>query len=175
MPNQITIFQIDAHFDIRDTDADFKDKPFGKFSHACIMRRAYEMGFSLVQVGIRAYSKLEFEFAKNKKQINFFEWGIGKIPEVGEVISAIKTPRVYITIDVDGFDPTYMPATGTPVQGGLEWYYGIQLLKEIFRKKDVIGCDIVEVAPRLYDNLTEYGAAQLLYSMLGFKLVFSDK
>ena len=61
-----------------------------------------------------------------------------------------------------------MPATGTPVQGGLEWYYTLELLREVFKEKKVVGADIVEVAPRPGDVVTEYGAAQLCYTMIGF-------
>lgn len=174
-PNEVTVLQIDAHFDLRDTDADFHHPSHGKFSHACVMRRTYEDGFPIVGVGIRAYAQEELEFAKSKKSINFFEWGIDRILEVNKIIRSIKTSKVYITIDVDGFDPAHMPATGTPVQGGIEWYYGIKLLGEVFCQKDVVGFDIVEVAPRSNDNLTEYGAAQLLYSMLGFKVKKEQK
>lgn len=165
----VSVLQIDAHFDLRDTDADFHEPPHGKFSHACVMRRAHEMGFTIIQVGIRAYSKEEIDFAENSPRINVFEWG-REIPKIEQIVKAVPGQDVYITVDVDGFDPAFMPATGTPVQGGLEWYYGLRLLREIFKTKNVVGFDIVEVAPRSGDSLTEYGAAQLCYSILGFKL-----
>lgn len=161
--------QIDAHFDLRDTDADYNPKPYGKFAHSAVMRRASELGFNLVQVGIRAYSKEELEYAQQQANISFFEWGRGKKPTVTEVVDAIKTDKVYLTIDVDGIDPTHMPSTGTPVPGGLEWNYTVELIKELFNRKNVIAADVVEVAPREGDSLTEYAAAQLLYNIIAFK------
>ena len=76
-----------------------------------------------MQVGIRTHSIYEYEyFSDPKNNIKVFEWGSGhKVPEIKEILEAIKTKYVYITIDVDGFDPAHMPGTGTPVQGGLEW------------------------------------------------------
>lgn len=169
--DKVAVVQIDAHLDLRDTDADFNDKPFGKLSHACVMRRAREFGFWTVHIGIRAYSKEEIEYAENQlPMVQIFEWGKHRIPEVSEVIGGIRKDKIYLTVDVDGIDPSHMPATGTPVQGGLDWYYTFRLLEDLFWAREVVGFDIVEVAPRVGDALTEYGAAQLLYSMLGFKL-----
>lgn len=168
-PKEVTILQIDAHPDLRndDDDANPYDSTPNKFAHSCALRRAHEIGYSIVQVGIRAYSRDEYEYyQENKDSIIQFEWGLGEVPEIEEIISSIKTDKVYINIDVDGIDPSYMPATGTPVQGGLEWYYTINLIREIIDKKNVIGADIVEVAPRPDDVLTEYGAAQLAYNII---------
>ncbi len=81
-------------------------------------------------------------------------------------MSAIKTKKVYISIDIDGIDPAHMPATGTPVQGGLEWYYTLRLLEKVIEKKTLVGADIVEVSPVPDDVLTEYGAAQIVYNMI---------
>lgn len=166
----ITILQIDAHLDLRDSDADYNDEPHGKYAHSCVMRRAVELGYNTAHVGIRAYSKDEYDFAKSSKVI-IFEWGNGKTPTPQEIMDAIKTDKVYLTIDVDGIDPAFMPATGTPVQGGLEWYYTFQLLRELFQKKNVIAADIVEVAPRAADILTECGAAQLCYTIIANKFL----
>ena len=171
---QVTVFQIDAHLDLRPDDSDYNDSPHGPFAHCTPMRRAHELGFQLVQVGIRAYSKEEMGYA-NSHQISVFEWGVGDIPEAADVIAAITTDSVYVTIDVDGLDPSVMPATGTPVQGGLDWYYTIDLLREVFKRKKIIGADIVEVAPRPYDVVTEYGAAQLCYTMLALRERYNIK
>lgn len=165
-PADVTILHIDAHFDLRIDDADYNDKPHGKYAHCSVMRRIAELGFPITHVGIRAYAKEELDFAKNRKGTTVFEWGKGAVPTLAKILSAIKTKKVYISLDVDGIDPAFMPATGTPVQGGLDWYYALNLLSEIFKKKNVIGADIVEVAPRSTDTLTEYGAAQLVYHMI---------
>ena len=164
----ITVLQIDAHMDLRDDDSDYANPPHGKLAHSCVMRRASEMGFPIVQVGVRAYSKEEKQFAESKDGIKTFEWGTQPIPSIEEIIDSVKTEKVYITLDVDGIDPAHMPATGTPVQGGLEWYYTLKLLDTLFQKKKIVAADIVEVAPRPNDTLTEYGAAQILYSMIAY-------
>ncbi len=167
----ITILQIDAHPDLRQDDRNAnpdQSRP-STFAHACVMRRAFEFGFNLVQVGIRSYSKDEYDFFTNNP-ITVFEWGLGKVPTIEEIISSIKTDKVYIEIDVDGIDPAFLPATGTPVQGGLEWWYTINLLKEIVNRKSVIGLGILEVAPVPNDVRTEYGAAQLCYNIISSQL-----
>lgn len=166
--NPITILQIDAHLDLRDDDSDYSENP-SKYAHSCAMKRALDMGFRIVPIGIRAYTDFEMETAK-KNGIKFFEWPCNENKElINKIISAIKTQNVYITLDADGIDPSHMPATGTPVQGGLSWNFTFDLLKEVFEKKNVIGADIVEVAPRENDNLTEFGAAQLAYYMIALK------
>lgn len=175
-PKDITILQIDAHPDLRNDDSNAnpdQSRP-SEFAHACVMRRAYEYGFNLVQVGIRSYSKDEYEFFTNNP-IQVFEWGLGKVPTIDEIISSIKTEKVYIEIDVDGIDPAYLPATGTPVQGGLEWWYAVDLLLEVVRKKNVIGLGIMEVAPVEHDVRTEYGAAQLCYNIISSHLFKNKK
>lgn len=173
-PRDITILQIDAHQDLRDTSADYSAHP-SKYAHSCVMRRAHELGFSLVQVGIRTFSKYEYEYAeKNKKTIKVFPWVKKfKKPEIVDVIKSIKTKKIYLSIDVDGFDPAHMPGTGTPVQGGLKWGYGIKLIEQAISKKELVGADIVEVSPMRDSVLTEYGAAQLVYLMIAEK--FSKK
>lgn len=163
----VTIFQIDAHCDLRNDDSDYSDNEPTKFAHSAVMRRAHEMGYNLVQVGIRAYSKDEYEYwTKNKKTISVFEWGLGPVPTIAKIVSAIKTKKVYISIDVDGIDPAYMPGTGTPVQGGLEWYYTLRLLEAVIEKKTLVGADVVEVSPMDNNVLTEYGAAQIVQNMI---------
>lgn len=165
---EITVCQIDAHFDLRPDDSDYSDAPHGPYAHSTVMRRAHELGFRCVHVGVRAYAREEMDYAR-RNGLGVFEWGNGPVPKPAEIVQAIPTSRVYLTIDADGIDPAHMPATGTPVQGGLEWYYALRLLREIFTRKEVVGCDVVEVAPRADDVLTEYGAAQLCYTMLALK------
>ncbi|MGV8086106.1 MAG: agmatinase [Candidatus Woesearchaeota archaeon] len=169
---QITIVQFDAHFDLRNDDSDYNDKPHGCYAHSTIMRRTHELGFRLVQVGIRAYSKDELDYAiQNKDTITFFEWGnseeLFNQPSIKEIISSIKTKDVYISIDVDGFDPSVMPDTGTPVPGGISWDYGVKLLNKIFKEKNVIGVDVVEVAPKDKNSVAAYNAAQLIHNIIG--------
>ena len=172
-PKDVTILQIDAHPDLRDDDSNSNPNQSSpsKFAHACVMRRAHELGFNIVQVGIRSYSKEEYEFFTREKNITVFEWSEGKKHSIEEIIKAIKTKKIYISIDIDGFDPAHMPATGTPVPGGIEWYFGSDLILSLINKKDLIGADIVEVSPRPNDVLTEYAAAQLCYKIISSQLL----
>jgi len=164
----LTVVQIDAHLDLRDDDSDYNQENPNKYAHCCIMRRARDFGCSTVHIGIRMVYSGELEYAKKEKIIDkIFECPIKATPE--EIIKAINSENVYLTLDVDGIDPSQMPGTGTPVQGGLDWYFTINLLKKIFEKKNVVGADIVEVSPLPKNPLTERGAAQILYHMVGFK------
>lgn len=173
-PKDLTILQIDAHCDLRKDDSDYSEHP-SPFSHGTVMRHASEIGYPLVQVGIRTYSKEEYEFFSDaKNNITVFEWGNNKkVPSIEEILNSIKTKYIYISIDVDGFDPAHMPGTGTPVQGGLEWWYGMELIEKAIHKYELVSGDIVEVSPIPDSALTEYGAAQLTYSIISNK--FRDK
>ncbi len=173
-PKDTTIIQIDAHCDLRDNDGDYSDYP-SEYAHSCVLHRGNELGYKLIQVGIRTYSVDEYNyFSDPKNNIKVFEWGNGnKVPSIDEILNSITTKNVYLTIDVDGFDPAHMPGTGTPVQGGLEWWYGMELVTRIAKEKNLIGADIVEVSPMKDSVLTEYGAAQLVYSIITNK--FKDK
>lgn len=173
-PKEVTILHIDAHCDLRDNNSDYSENP-SNLAHSCVLRRSHELGYNLVQVGIRTYFKDEYKyFSDPKNNIKVFEWGNGnKVPKIDEIIKSIKTKYVYITIDVDGFDPAHMPGTGTAVQGGLEWWYGMELIERVIDAKNLIGADIVEVSPIRDSILTEYGAAQLCYTIIAHK--FKDK
>jgi len=169
-PKDVTILQIDAHCDLREDDSDYSDTP-SRYAHSTIMHHASEIGYNVVQVGIRTYSKDEYKYFSNpKNKVKVFEWAHpAKKPEKEDILKAIKTKYVYISIDVDGFDPSVMPGTGTPVPGGLKWNYGVKLIEMVINKKELIGADIVEVSPMSGSVLTEYSAAQLCYSMLANK------
>jgi agmatinase len=169
----VTVVQVDAHLDMRDDDSDYNDRDPSRFAHSCVMRRARELGFQTCSVGIRAYARDEFRYAE-RERLPVFEWGRDGEPPIEAILAAIRTDRVYLTLDVDGFDPAVAPATGTPVPGGLSWAYGTRLLRELFQAKEVIGADIVEVAPVAGSGLTEYAAAQLCYDMLAYKLLQRD-
>ena len=169
----VTVVQIDAHLDLRDDDSDYNRRDPSRYAHSCVMRRAHEMGFRTCAVGARAYSRDEYRYAV-EEFLPVFEWGRGAEPPVETILDAIATDRVYLTIDIDGFDPAVAPGTGTPVPGGLSWAYGTALVRELFRAKEVIGADIVEVAPLPGSNLTEYVAAQLCYDMLCYQLLNRD-
>lgn len=168
-PKDVTILQIDAHCDLRKNDSDYNKRP-SSFAHSTVMYHASSLGYPIVQVGIRTYSKEEYEYFSNpKNRVKTFEWGLEKKPKIEEILKNIKTKNIYLTIDVDGFDPSIMPGTGTPVQGGLKWNYGIKLIEKLIEKFNLISADIVEVSPIPYSVLTEYGAAQLCYTIIANK------
>jgi agmatinase len=169
----VTVVQIDAHLDMRADESDYNDHDPSPFAHSCVMRRAHEMGFPTCSVGTRAYARDEYRYA-SEHGLPVFEWGRGPLPSIAEIIAAITTEQIYLTVDVDGFDPAVMPATGTPVPGGLSWDYGTRLIRALFEAKDVIGADIVEVAPLPDSGLTEYAAAQLCYDMVAYRLLKRD-
>lgn len=169
-PRQVTVLNLDAHLDLRDDDSDYNDSNPSRFAHSCTMRRAHELGFCLCSIGARAYAREEWAYAQ-RHGVAVFEWGRGPEPGLEEVLGAIGTSRVYLTIDVDGFDPSVMPATGTPVPGGLGWAYGTALIRRLFRDKEVVGADVVETAPGGISGFTEYAAAQLCYDILCYRLL----
>src|SRR3989344_2720138 len=153
-PKDVTILHIDAHCDLRVDDSDYSDTP-SPLAHSTVMRHASELGYNLVQVGIRTYSKDEYEYFSNpKNNVTVFEWNKDLVP-INTIINSIKTKYIYISVDVEGFDPAYMPGTGTPVQGGLSWYYGVDLVEQLISKFELIGADIVEVSPMRDSVLTE--------------------
>lgn len=156
----LAVLQWDAHADLRDS--------FGgtKFSHASVMRRFYDNAKKLVQVGIRSMSKEEADFIKkNNLRKNIFtpeEFNIKKIlSRLGE--------NVYITVDLDGFDPAIVPATGTPESGGLSWLDFLALMRQVFQKKNVVGFDVVELAPIKGQPASDFLAALAVYKMIGYK------
>lgn len=168
--SDLTVFQIDAHGDLRDDDSDYKSQDISKYAHCCVMRRAVEMGCRIVQAGIRELYSGEIDYIrKNNLTERVFQCPV-RVP-VGDIISVIDTDYVYLTIDVDGFDPSVMPETGTPVAGGLDWYFVIDLLKELFLKKNVVASDITEVSPFLPNNMTAKNAVQLAYMIAGLKFL----
>lgn len=158
--SDLSILQWDAHADLKDS---FEET---KFSHACAMRRFYDNAKRIVQVGIRSYSTEEAEYIKkNNLRGNIFtpaEFDIDKI------ISRLS-PNVYVTVDLDGFDPSVAPATGTPEPGGLFWPDFLQLMRAIFAKKNVVGCDVVELAPIAGQPASDFLAALAIYKMIGYK------
>ncbi|GAB6143311.1 agmatinase [Desulfocicer niacini] len=156
------IVQVDAHADLRDT---YEESPL---SHACVMRRAtQDLGIPLVQLGIRALCREEEEY-RRENNITFFDarqLHLQGIPE--ELFPPDFPDNIYITLDVDGLDPSVIRATGTPVPGGLGWHDTLTLLEKSMHNKKVVGFDVVELAPVAGDHASDFAAAQLVYSTMG--------
>ena len=160
----ITIVQIDAHADLRE---EYLGNPF---NHACALRYAFDTQIPIVQVGIRSLVKEEHQLIKNSPdKITTF---ICDSPEldINSVINCIKSPNVYLTIDLDGFDPSVIPHVGTPEPGGLSWTSVLALLNKLFDNFNVVAADIVELAPNKYSTLSDFTAAKLLYKLFSLKM-----
>lgn len=154
---EVSVLQIDAHADLRD---EFMGS---RFSHACPMRRIRERVKECAQVGIRSMSRECAEYAKAHGGVFGTEF------EDREVLDRLGE-NVYITIDLDGFDPSGMPAVGTPCPGGLSWEKGVGLLREVAKHKNIIGFDTVELAPVKGQVVGEVFAASLVYKLAGYSL-----
>lgn len=160
----ITIVQLDAHADLR---PEYLGSPY---NHACAAHDAL-CHANLVQAGIRSMDISEKEFLKPENC--FFARDIFKNPHwITEALDRM-TEKVYITLDLDVFDPSIMPATGTPEPGGLDWYGTLAFLKEIFKNKQVLGFDIVELAPLAGNKAPEFLVAKLYYKMLSYKFKYN--
>jgi len=160
----IGFIHFDAHADLRDN---YEGSPF---SHACVMRRVHELGFPILQIGTRALAQEERDYrTANPKTIIAYD-GIdiadGHMPR--HFIPRGFPRAVYVSFDVDGLDPSVMPATGTPVPGGLFWYDVVRMLREIVSTRHLQGIDIVEFAPSPGLHHADFTAAlltQLLMAM----------
>lgn len=156
--SDLTVLQIDAHADLRD---EYHGSPY---NHACVMRRAQECA-RVVQVGIR--SVCEEEQCNIVPENIFYAHNIvGRTGWEDEVLERL-TGNVYISFDLDGLDPSILPATGTPLPGGLQWYPTLNLLEKVFRARRVVGFDVVELCPQEGNVVSDVLAASLVYKMMG--------
>ena len=162
-PN-LSVLQLDAHYDLR-------DEYFGsKLNHGCVARRILEI-CPIVQVGTRSLSKEEKDFLSaqaNGKVKSISVYDILDSPRWKDMVSDSLTENVYITIDLDVFDPSLMPAVGTPEPGGIGWYETLDLLKDIAKDKKVVGFDVVELCPIKDQVASDFLAAKLIYRLLGY-------
>jgi agmatinase len=157
---KLTVLQLDAHSDLRD------EYHGSKYNHACVMARAKEL-CQIVQVGIRSMDTCE-KPRVDKRRMFFAEDIRDKRNWVNKVVSLLKG-NVYVTIDLDVFDPSIMPSTGTPEPGGLLWYEVLDLLRLVFRKTNVTGFDVVEMCPNSTNKAPDFLAAKLIYKLISYK------
>lgn len=157
----LTVLQLDAHTDLR------PEYHGSKCNHACAVFEANQK-HHLVQVGIRSMDVEEVEYLKEDNV--FFAHKIAENPNwVEDVYNTLGDNPIYITIDLDAFDPSICPSTGTPEPGGLEWYPTLKLLKKVIQTKNVVGFDIVELMPNPNDKSSDFLAAKLYYKMLAYE------
>lgn len=157
----LTVVQIDAHADLR------PQYDGSSCNHACALHEASKTT-NLIQVGIRSMDISEREHM-DENQVYFAhdlyeDWMDDAIGQM--------SPNVFITIDLDAFDPSILPSTGTPEPGGLFWYETLDFLRMIFRKKNVVGFDIVELCPNPQERSSDFLAAKLYYKMLSYKFKY---
>jgi agmatinase len=159
---ELSILQLDAHADLRDTYLG------SRYSHACTMRRARELA-PVVSVGIRSFSAEEADYMRQEAISPFLAQDLQNREFAGEVIDQLL-PSVYITIDLDVFDPAIMPAVGTPEPGGLGWYPVLSLLRQVAAAREIVGFDVVELAPLPGNPASDFLAAKLVYKTLAYIL-----
>ncbi len=169
---RIGVVQFDAHADLRDTYEETR------WSHACVMRRAVaDLGLPLLQFGVRALCLEEVE-ARQRHSVWFHDaamlvqnrlsaWARSDLPGEQMIVPADFPQQIYITFDVDGLDPSLMPATGTPVPGGLGWYEALELARLALCGRRVLGFDVVEFAPIEGFHAADFTAARLVYALMG--------
>ncbi|MDJ0691962.1 MAG: agmatinase [Xenococcaceae cyanobacterium MO_188.B32] len=158
-----TVIQIDAQGDMRDSYEG------SIYNHACVMRRILDMGLPTLAVGIRSICLEEAQLIAQKKIPVIWAKDIYYQSDwIDTAISRITTNKVFITIDLDGIDPSLLPGVGTPEPGGLNWYQLTQFLKRIFTSYQVIGCDVMELAPVKDSVVSQFTAAKLVYKLVGY-------
>jgi len=155
------VVQFDAHADLRD------EYDGSKFSHACVMKRIYDLNIPFYQLGTRSYS-IEEHNHRLRHNIDYMD--AEELCNGGD--DKFKLPpyfpeNVFITFDIDAFDVSIMPATGTPVPGGLGWYQCHKLIEKVMSSRRCIGFDVVEYSPIKSFHGYDFTAAQLVYNMMG--------
>ncbi len=158
-PN-LSILHMDAHIDLRSV---YKGDPY---NHACSMHEASQK-YPLIQIGIRSMDILEKKFIQ--KGNVFYMHKIYKNDFWMKKAIQKLTKNVFISIDIDVFDPSIAPSTGTPEPGGLDWYTTLKFLKKVFQKKEIKGFDIVELLPNQKESSTDFLAVKLYYKLLSYK------
>jgi len=159
----LSVLHIDAHADLRD---EYEGTPL---SHACALNPVMKMGAKLVQVGIRSVGPEERKYVGQKNVQTHYAHAtrdMGKlIPQVLDGLSK----NVYITIDLDGFDPSVFPGVGTPQPGGIGWYEGLDLFKAVINSgRRIVGIDLMELCPLQDNPISEFNAAKLAYRLMGY-------
>jgi agmatinase len=158
----LSVLQLDAHLDLRDSYQGTK------LSHASVMRRIRDLGVSTVPVGIRSVSREEADYVHAEKAPVFLAREIRAqgLP-VDAVLAELGNP-VYVSIDLDAYDPAFVPGVGTPEPGGLTWDEGLRLLRAVFERRQVVGIDVVELCPIPGQIVSEFFAAKLVNKLIGY-------
>ncbi|RPI13331.1 MAG: agmatinase [Ignavibacteriae bacterium] len=164
-PN-MSVLHFDAHSDLR------HEYEGSIYSHASFMARVTAFTTDITQVGIRAQCKEEYEFIKEKNISTFYAYQMrndGFDEQLLQRILETLSDNVYITFDVDYFDPSIMPSTGTPEPNGFYWHETMMLLKKVIENRNLVGFDVVELAPRKDNHFPDFLTAKLIYKVLNYK------
>lgn len=164
--DNLTVLQFDAHADLRD---DYHDSIF---NHACVMRRAQDYA-RVVQVGIRNVCEEEMHNVVDENM--FYAHNIYNNEDWMEPALDRLTDNVYITFDLDGFDPSILPATGTPLPGGLQWYPTLKFIQKVIQSRNIVGFDVVELCPQADSKVSDVLAATLVYKIITLLEIQSHK
>jgi agmatinase len=156
----LSVLQLDAHSDLRN------EYQGSKFNHACVMARVKEF-CPIIQVGIRSMDISEMKSVE-RQRIFFAEDIYNDLGYIEKAIDKL-TDNVYVTIDLDVFDPSLMSSTGTPQPGGLLWYDVLALLRAVCERKNVVGFDVVELCPNDNNKAPDLTAAKLIYKILAYR------
>ena len=168
--NEIVLLHFDAHADLRES---YNGE---KFSHASAIKRCLDFNnVKVVSFGIRNLSQPEMTYyEKNRNRVEIF-WGKDKKNwDLTKLIELFNEKNVYITFDVDGFDSSIMPATGTPEPGGLLWEDVLPIIKKVCQISNVIGADINELAPIKNFDSYNFLVAKLAYKILSYSFEFKN-
>jgi agmatinase len=155
----VSVLYLDAHADLRDS---YGGTPF---NHACVARRLADM-CPVVQIGIRSLSEEEVPFTNKENVTTLFARDLREGLDVQSIVERLS-PTVYVTIDMDVFDPSVVPGVGTPEPGGLDWFQVNEILKATCETRRVCGFDLVEICPIPGSVVSEYTAARLIYRTIG--------
>ncbi|MFQ5963025.1 MAG: agmatinase [Candidatus Scalinduaceae bacterium] len=162
--DKLSVLQLDAHHDL------VEEYGGSRYSHACVAKRLIDIGCSITQFGIRVTSEEEHEYIKSHNlDLKIFyaediydndKWHDEAIDSLGK--------NVYVSLDLDGLDPSIMPSTGTPVPGGLDWYTVLNFLRKVYERRNVVGFDVMELKPIPGNEAPNFLAADLIYKNIGF-------
>lgn len=158
----IGVVQFDAHTDLRE---EFEGTPY---SHASVMKRIVDEGIPTLAVGIRSLSAPEAKLVKERGLPVIWGHQLDQMEELFPAMLAALPEKIYLTFDIDYFDPSLVPATGTPEPGGGHWYPTLRLLRHLFRIKTVVSMDLIELAPVGGHPASDFLAAKLIYKCLGY-------
>jgi len=159
--DNLSILHLDAHSDRRNS---FRGSIY---NHACVLARVQEMTDKVISVGIRSVDSTELDNI-NPSKIFYAEKIYGSSNWQQQVIKKL-TKNIYITIDLDVFDPGIMSSVGTPEPGGLDWYSVLELLHRATKEKNIVGFDVVELCPSPHNKAPDFLAAKLIYKLLSYK------